>query len=82
MSSVTTVKVPSDLRDRLATVAAQRETTLAGAIAYALDAADEAEFWRQVADRMSGPAAAAALRPTDGALRDGLDPDEDWSELW
>lgn len=44
----TTIKVPRDLRDRLATVARVERTTLAGAIASALDARDEREFWVSV----------------------------------
>ena len=48
MTSVTTIKVSRELRDRLAIRAAQQQTTLAGAIAQALDDSDERAFWDQV----------------------------------
>ena len=48
MTSVTTIKVSRELRDRLAIRAAQQQTTLAGAIVKALDDSDERAFWDQV----------------------------------
>lgn len=48
MSTFTTIKVPKDLRDRIAALAAHEGTTLAGALTHALDRADEQEFWQQV----------------------------------
>ncbi|MFT3797539.1 hypothetical protein [Microbacterium sp.] len=46
--TVTTIKVPRGLRDRLAERAASQGTTLAGAIESALDASDEQHFWDAV----------------------------------
>lgn len=45
---MTTIKVPRDLRDRLAVRARAEQTTLAGAIARALDESEERAFWEQV----------------------------------
>lgn len=80
MSSVTTIKVPRHLRDRLATRARATHTTLAGALEQALDAADEQEFWAAVrasnapADR--DPLASVALRDNlDDAADDALGTD-------
>ena len=50
MSAFTTIKVPKDLRDRIAALAAREGTTLAGALTHALDRADEQLFWQQVHD--------------------------------
>lgn len=44
----TTIKVPRELRDRLAVRAQAQQTTLAGAIERALDASDEQRFWDSV----------------------------------
>ena len=48
MSTFTTIKVPKELRDRIAALAAIEGTTLAGALTHALDRAEEQAFWRQV----------------------------------
>lgn len=48
MPVTTTIKVPAELRDRLAARAQRQHTTLAGAIARALDESDERAFWEQV----------------------------------
>ena len=48
MPVTTTIKVPAELRDRLAARARRQQTTLAGAIARALDESDERAFWEQV----------------------------------
>ncbi|WP_456787017.1 hypothetical protein [Cellulomonas sp. P5_C5] len=48
MSTMTTIKVPKDVRDRLAALAALEGTSLAGALVHALDRADEQTFWQQV----------------------------------
>jgi hypothetical protein len=45
---MTTIRVPAELRDRLAARAQRQHTTLAGAIARALDESDERAFWEQV----------------------------------
>lgn len=44
----TTIKVPAELRDRLAEHARRDHVTLATVIAHALDAAEEREFWDAV----------------------------------
>ncbi len=48
MTSTTTIKVPKELRDRLAAVARQDHLTLATVIARALDQAEERAFWSAV----------------------------------
>lgn len=78
----TTVKVPRELRDRLAEIAKADGTTLAGAIEKALEAHDDAAFWEGVARTMSAPALHREAYSFDGALTDGLDADEDWSDVW
>jgi hypothetical protein len=82
----TTIKVPVELRDRLAALAGRENTTLAGAIARSLDAAESAAFWADVA-RTMGKADAASSVSSDverlsGSLSDGLDPDETWDDVW
>jgi predicted transcriptional regulator len=81
----TTIKVPTELRDRLAELAKREHTTLAGAIARSLDRAETAAFWEEVRGTMSG-AVAQALATDDAerlasTLTDGLDPDEDWTDV-
>ncbi|HEU0239707.1 MAG TPA: hypothetical protein VFR11_10580 [Micromonosporaceae bacterium] len=81
----TTIKVPSELRDRLAAVAKREHTTLAGAIARSLDAAEEAAFWSDVAARMDserGASRASDVSVLDATLTDGLDPNETWDDIW
>jgi predicted transcriptional regulator len=81
--SSTTIKVPVELRDRLAELARRDQTTLAGAIARSLDAAETAAFWAAVAATMSGGSAASAdAEQFGGSLSDGLDPDESWDDVW
>ena len=48
MPGTTTIKVPAELRDRLAEYAHREHVTLATVIARALDAAEEQEFWEAV----------------------------------
>jgi hypothetical protein len=78
----TTIKVPVDLRDRLAQRARRNRTTIAQAIADSLDQAEEKAFWEAVRTTMGG---AHEPRSTaegySGTLRDGLVPDEDWSDI-
>jgi hypothetical protein len=45
---MTTIKVPTELRDRLAARAKSENITLAAAIAKALDEAEERQFWDAV----------------------------------
>jgi predicted transcriptional regulator len=81
----TTIKVPTELRDRLAELAKREHTTLAGAIARSLDRAEAAAFWEDVRATMNGVDAQAAasgdVERFAGALTDGLDPDEDWTGI-
>lgn len=48
MTTTTTIKVPVELRDRLAEVARRKNIPMAAAIAQALDAAEEQQFWDAV----------------------------------
>lgn len=48
MVEQTTIKVPTDLRDRIAARAHAEHVTFATAISRALDLADERAFWTQV----------------------------------
>lgn len=83
--ATTTLKVPVELRDRLAERARRRRTTLAGAIAQALEAAEEREFWEEVRETMGTAEARADLAAESErlstTLRDGLDREEDWSDV-
>lgn len=79
----TTIKVPVELRDRLAEIARAGHTTLAGAIERSLAAADDACFWDEVAatlgaDRQHATDESERLA---SALSDGLDQDEDWTDV-
>jgi hypothetical protein len=81
----TTIKVPVGLRDRLAALASRDNTTLAGAIALCLDAAETAAFWADVARTMDAPggsAAASDVEQLSASLTDGLDPEETWDDVW
>jgi hypothetical protein len=82
----TTIKVPVELRDRLASLASRESTTLAGAIARSLDAADTAAFWADVGRTMgasdAGSAASSDVEQLSGSLTAGLDPDETWEDVW
>ena len=46
--TVTTIKVPTELRDRLAAKAKHDNLTMAAVIAQALDETDERQFWADV----------------------------------
>jgi predicted DNA-binding protein len=82
----TTIKVPVELRDRLAALASRESTTLAGAIARSLDAAESAAFWADVARTMGttgvGSSASSDVEQLSGSLTDGLDPEESWDDVW
>lgn len=76
---MTTIKVSTELRDRLAEIAGRDHSTLAQVVERALDAADEARFWTAVAETMGR----RGLEDTDDAsLREGLVPDESWDDVW
>jgi predicted transcriptional regulator len=81
----TTIKVPVELRDRIAELAKREHTTLAGAIARSLDRAETAAFWEDVRTTMSGVETQAAMtndaEQLAATLTDGLDPDEDWTDI-
>jgi predicted transcriptional regulator len=83
--STTTIKVPVELRDRLAERARREHATLSTVITHALDLADAAAFWENVRSTMgTGEAQTAIAREAEavaGSLADGLDPDEDWSDI-
>lgn len=83
--ATTTLKVPVELRDRLAEKARRHGTTLAGAIAHALEADDEREFWDEVQETMCAPAAREELMAEAerfaGTHMDGVDSAEDWSDV-
>lgn len=83
-SPATTIKVPRELRDRLAAIAKAEGTTMAGAIEKSLDAQADAVFWIDVARTMavSGGTTTGEASALDLALTDGLDPDEDWGDVW
>ena len=82
----TTIKVPVELRDRLAVLASRENTTLAGAIAQSLNAAESAAFWADVSKTMGTTGAAAPssseIEQLSGSLIDGLDPEETWDDVW
>lgn len=80
--TTTTIKVSKELRDRLAVLAQAENTTLAGAIERSLDAADDAQFWAAVAATMSPGTVAADSAGHAATLADGLDANEDWSDVW
>lgn len=80
--ATTTIKVPEELRDRLIKRARRNHTTIAETIADSLDLAEEAAFWNDVRATMGDAQAQAAdTEKFAGTLRDGLDPDEDWSDV-
>ena len=75
---MTTIKVPAELRDRLAARAKKDHITLAAAIAKALDESDERQFWdaaRSENVRLNPEEREEYLR--NGTLLDDLDDPED-----
>lgn len=79
----TSIKVPVELRDRLSAIARQQRVTLAAAITRALDVAETAEFWERVRTSMPERVPAQALDADEfgRTLADGLEPDEDWTDV-
>ncbi len=76
--TVTTIKVPSELRDRLAARAKHDNVTMATVITQALDEAEEREFWDRV--RLVNAALTEEERASyvpDATLMDDLDDDAD-----
>lgn len=82
--ATTTIRVPIELRDRLAERAAAHNTSLAEAIAHALEAEERAAFWAEAQATMGGRNIAAIRVDTAalaGTMKDGLDPDERWDDV-
>lgn len=81
---MTTIKVPVDLRDRIAELARNRHETMSEAVAHALDAADEEQFWAEARATMGVDTARAELQRESerlsATLTDELEP-EDWSDI-
>jgi predicted transcriptional regulator len=80
--TVTTIKVPIELRDRLAARAKHDNVTMARVITQALDEAEEREFWERVrAENALITDEERAERVHDSTLLDDLDDpvDEDLS---
>jgi predicted transcriptional regulator len=74
MTAVTTIKVPVELRDRIAAQARQNNVTLAAVIAKALDEADERRFWEAVrAENVAITEEERLERIHDSTLMDDLD---------
>jgi cell wall assembly regulator SMI1 len=76
MTSLTTIKVPREVRDRLASHARRDNVTLATALLRALDRSEELDFWEAVrAHHVTHPTSSDALAGV--ALRDHLEDDDD-----
>jgi hypothetical protein len=76
--TMTTIKVPTELRDRLAARAKSENITLAAAIAKALDESEERQFWDAVREenaRLSEKERAAYLH--DDTLLDDVEDAQD-----
>ncbi|MGL4174965.1 MAG: hypothetical protein ACRCSN_02720 [Dermatophilaceae bacterium] len=82
----TTIRLSRQLHERLAQRAKADHLTLAGAIERALDVEENAEFWSRAAETMgsadSRPMTPAVSSDLAGTLKDGLDPDESWDDVW
>ena len=72
----TTIKVPTILRDRIAVRAKEKDTTLAGAIEDALNAAEDAQFWTQVQQTMLPGEGVRHAEKLSGSLKDRGEPEE------
>ena len=81
MSDATTIRVPRNLRERIAERARREHISQAQVIQAALDEADRAAFWAQVRRTMTTPEARTELVAEADALHnaDGLEA-EDWSD--
>lgn len=76
--TATTIKVPRELRDRIALRASAQKTTLAGAIERALDDSDEQRFWADVRREHEALSGAERARYARSGTRDDLrDADDD-----
>lgn len=73
---MTTIKVPREVRDRLASHARREHVTLATALLRALDRSEELDFWESVrAHHVSQPSPHDEL--ADVALHDNLEDEDD-----
>lgn len=73
MVDSTTIKVPKELRDRIAERAMREQTTLASVIARVLDEADDRVFWSAVEkDHASLTAEARASYASNAGRADNL----------
>ncbi|MDR1189825.1 MAG: hypothetical protein LBK95_20630 [Bifidobacteriaceae bacterium] len=77
----TTVKVPVELRDRLAESARRDKVSMATVIDRALDSAEDVQFWERVAATMPPGAGESERQVAESALSDGLDPNENWDDI-
>jgi hypothetical protein len=72
--TMTTIKVPVELRDRLAEVARRKNIPMAAAIAQALDTVEEQQFWDAVRRAHANmPSAQRESYVSDPTLTDDLD---------
>jgi predicted transcriptional regulator len=75
---MTTIKVPAELRDRLAARAKREHITLAATIAKVLDEAEERQFWDAVREENARLTEEERGRYVhDSTLLDDLDDSED-----
>lgn len=76
----TTIRVPTDLRDRLVALASQGGVSVAEVVEQAVAAQEREAFW----DRVRTDALAGRFTVVTGALpdpRDGLDPQDTWEDI-
>lgn len=84
----TTVKVRSDVRDRINRLKDEQHTTVNDLLTAALDSYEEADFWRRTAEAHAALASDSDLRRQvdaetalwDNTLRDGLRDEPDAQE--
>ena len=70
----TTVRVAEATRARAAAIASATGATIGEVVAKALDAYEEAEFWRQTRDALARHPEALTTDPAwERSVRDGLD---------
>lgn len=78
MSTVTTIKVSRELRDRLAARAQRDRVPLGVVIARALDESEERSFWSAVtAEHAALSEGDRAAYAADSTVRDSIDPADD-----
>jgi len=78
MTAATTIKVPRELRDRIAVRAREKGTTFAAVIANALDVSEVESFWARVAvDNARMPRPSTPGNYDEGGLRDHVERADD-----